>query len=186
MRATHTYALLPISPDAFSEIRDKLSTAGYGDQIHDAGKTVDMHGLAIVPDTAGLSTIDAVHSAFDLFRADRTKQSAKAIIDAGMNLTFAHLVEHKGAYLGMADCILECFVDDEQTQDAMEQFGAYFPMLRDWVLTDPHALFEYRLNHWLFSRDDSDAEYIRNCAEKSEPLQEYLKANVETAALLEA
>lgn len=47
MRTTHTYAILGVSPAAFEEIKAKLEKAGYDDQIHDDGATIDMHGIAL-------------------------------------------------------------------------------------------------------------------------------------------
>lgn len=42
---THTYAVLEISPEAYTEILKKLSAAGYDDQLH--GDLIDMHGIAL-------------------------------------------------------------------------------------------------------------------------------------------
>ncbi len=47
--ATHTYAVLQISPAAYREIRTALATAGYEDQFHERrnGEIIDMHGIAL-------------------------------------------------------------------------------------------------------------------------------------------
>lgn len=48
---THTYALLPISKEAYAEIRDKLIIAGYDHALHedsDHGEVINMHGIAVV------------------------------------------------------------------------------------------------------------------------------------------
>lgn len=45
MRATHTYAILEVSAEAYAEIHASLEAAGYGHAFHDA--VVDMHGIAI-------------------------------------------------------------------------------------------------------------------------------------------
>jgi hypothetical protein len=54
IRQTHTYAILPLSPAAYQEIREKLLAAGYGHAVHDrndpaphSGECIDMHGLAV-------------------------------------------------------------------------------------------------------------------------------------------
>jgi hypothetical protein len=43
---SHTYALLEVSVETYSEIREKLEAAGYT-HAFDAG-VIDMHGLALV------------------------------------------------------------------------------------------------------------------------------------------
>ncbi len=48
---TYTYVLLPISKEAYAEIRDKLIIAGYDHALHDDsahGEVIDMHGIAVV------------------------------------------------------------------------------------------------------------------------------------------
>lgn len=54
MRATHTYALLPVSRAAFDEIAGKLKDAGYDHSLdhdrEDKLMLIDMHGLALVPE----------------------------------------------------------------------------------------------------------------------------------------
>lgn len=47
MRNTYTYAELDLTPSAFSEIKDKLTAAGYGHAFVNS-RTIDMHGLAVV------------------------------------------------------------------------------------------------------------------------------------------
>lgn len=47
MRATHTYAILEVSPQTFHEIATKLKEAGYEHSFLDGGITVDMHGIAL-------------------------------------------------------------------------------------------------------------------------------------------
>ena len=44
---TYTYAILPVSRKVFEEIRDKLTAAGYSDQIVENDTVIDMHGLAL-------------------------------------------------------------------------------------------------------------------------------------------
>lgn len=47
---THTYAILPVSPDTYAEIRGKLDSAGYSSQFHDKNddaEVIDMHGIAL-------------------------------------------------------------------------------------------------------------------------------------------
>lgn len=48
MRTTHTYVELALSPASYEEIAKKLREAGY-DHAFD-GATIDMHGLAVVPE----------------------------------------------------------------------------------------------------------------------------------------
>jgi len=53
MRSTHTYVTMPLSVNAFNEIVEKLTEAGYTHAFHkdrDGSLTVDMHGLAVVCD----------------------------------------------------------------------------------------------------------------------------------------
>lgn len=45
--ATHTYAILEVSPLVFHEIAEKLSKAGYQHAFDNDGKTIDMHGVAL-------------------------------------------------------------------------------------------------------------------------------------------
>lgn len=48
---THSFALLPVSEKTFQEIKDKLRTAGYHDQLLSDGKygeVIDMHGIGLV------------------------------------------------------------------------------------------------------------------------------------------
>lgn len=48
---TYTYALLPLSKEAYAEIRDKMIIAGHDHALHedsDHGEVIDMHGLAVV------------------------------------------------------------------------------------------------------------------------------------------
>lgn len=50
VRTTHTYAVLEISPEAYGEIRGKLSEAGYDHAFDDTrldGELIDMHGIAL-------------------------------------------------------------------------------------------------------------------------------------------
>jgi hypothetical protein len=58
-RATYTYTM-EVSPAAFAEIRDKLIAAGYKDRIHDRGKTLDLHGIALqtVPTAPKVLSLD--------------------------------------------------------------------------------------------------------------------------------
>jgi hypothetical protein len=46
MKVTHTYATLELSPQAYAEIRAKLSEAGY-DHAFDSNGEIDMHGIAV-------------------------------------------------------------------------------------------------------------------------------------------
>lgn len=46
---THTYSILPISKQAYDEIKKKLEEAGYQEQFH--GDRIDMNGLAIAVDS---------------------------------------------------------------------------------------------------------------------------------------
>ena len=52
IRATHTYAVLDISPSAFREIWSKLNAAGYQHAFHedDGRMVIDMHGIAVASD----------------------------------------------------------------------------------------------------------------------------------------
>lgn len=50
MKVTHTYAILELSPAAYSEIREKLAAAGYSDQFQD--DLIDMHGIAVTAESA--------------------------------------------------------------------------------------------------------------------------------------
>ena len=47
---TYTYATVPVSPAAFTEIRNRLEQAGYSESIFQTlkGPVIDMHGLALV------------------------------------------------------------------------------------------------------------------------------------------
>lgn len=51
IRSTHTYAILSVSHAAYTEIKSKLTDAGYTDQFHDNrdgdGVVIDMHGIAL-------------------------------------------------------------------------------------------------------------------------------------------
>lgn len=49
MRATHTYAVLDISQEAYDEIRAKLEEAGYQHAFMPDGE-IDMHGIAVSAD----------------------------------------------------------------------------------------------------------------------------------------
>jgi hypothetical protein len=46
IRSTHTYARLPLSPQAYEEIATKLRTAGY-DHAFIGNGDIDMHGIAV-------------------------------------------------------------------------------------------------------------------------------------------
>ena len=48
-RATYTYAVLPVSPDVYREIRERLEAAGYEHAFHQGGdgEVIDMHGIAL-------------------------------------------------------------------------------------------------------------------------------------------
>lgn len=50
MRSTHTLAQLPVSPEAFTEIRDALIAAGYDHAVlsEDDGTMLDMTGIGLV------------------------------------------------------------------------------------------------------------------------------------------
>lgn len=48
---THTYALMKVSRETFKEIHAKLLEAGYEEQVHDDGTTLDMHGIALIQGT---------------------------------------------------------------------------------------------------------------------------------------
>jgi len=46
MRATHTFAILEVSPAVYEEIREKLKAAGYQHAFMADG-SIDMYGIAI-------------------------------------------------------------------------------------------------------------------------------------------
>ena len=50
-RTTHTYAVLELSPAAYSEIREKLAAAGYQHAFHD--DLIDMQGIAVAAESGG-------------------------------------------------------------------------------------------------------------------------------------
>jgi hypothetical protein len=54
-RQTHTYVELDISPEAFSEIKEKLLAADYGHAFMEDGTVIDMHGIAVKADPALLA-----------------------------------------------------------------------------------------------------------------------------------
>ncbi len=68
IRQTHTYAVLELSPSAYSEIREKLAAAGYHHAFN--GDVIDMHGIGVTteaeqPGTRGLGGIvEAARSKF--------------------------------------------------------------------------------------------------------------------------
>lgn len=51
LTSTYTYVTLPVSPETYYEIYDKLNEAGYGDCFHKSDSKgaplIDMHGLAL-------------------------------------------------------------------------------------------------------------------------------------------
>ena len=49
---TYTYALMYLSQEAYTEIRNKMIAAGYSDMMDTrrADSPVDMHGIAVVPE----------------------------------------------------------------------------------------------------------------------------------------
>lgn len=49
MASTHTYTVLPVSSQAFQEIKEKLEEAGYDHAIQhtDGDLVIDMHGIAL-------------------------------------------------------------------------------------------------------------------------------------------
>lgn len=49
MRATHTYAILEVSPSTYAEIRRLLEEAGYKHSIHtkDDSEVIDMRDIAL-------------------------------------------------------------------------------------------------------------------------------------------
>ncbi len=70
MSATHTYAILEVSPEAFEEIRAKLEEVGHQVQFHedDGESLIDMHGIALKSSgesnctvSDGMSTIEVLH-----------------------------------------------------------------------------------------------------------------------------
>lgn len=52
MRNTRTYAVLPISPAAYREVRQQLEAAGYQHAFHEheGEEVIDMHGIALAPE----------------------------------------------------------------------------------------------------------------------------------------
>lgn len=48
MRSTHTFATLPVSPQTYREISDKLRDAGYGHVFVE--DVIDMTGIALIPE----------------------------------------------------------------------------------------------------------------------------------------
>jgi hypothetical protein len=68
MRSTHTYAVLELSPAAYSEIREKLATAGY--QHAFKGDVIDMHGIGVTaestaqPGSMGLPDSESANVSF--------------------------------------------------------------------------------------------------------------------------
>lgn len=50
IRTAYTFVELEISRAAWQEIADKLRAAGYDHCFE--GETIDMHGIAIIPDAA--------------------------------------------------------------------------------------------------------------------------------------
>jgi len=60
---TYTYAKLPVTPETYAEVREKLEASGY-DVFHEHSgeEVIDMHGLALVVDrstTQGLAVREA-------------------------------------------------------------------------------------------------------------------------------
>jgi hypothetical protein len=49
---TYTYAIIHVSQRTYDEIRSKLESVGYQDQIDHAGN-LDMHGMALAADRPG-------------------------------------------------------------------------------------------------------------------------------------
>ena len=48
---SHTFVKLAISQAAYDEIEEKLRAAGY-DHVFMEDKAIDMHGIAVVPESA--------------------------------------------------------------------------------------------------------------------------------------
>lgn len=44
---TYTYGIMNVSPACFDEIKKKLIAVQYHHALHNDGKTIDMHGLAL-------------------------------------------------------------------------------------------------------------------------------------------
>jgi hypothetical protein len=44
---TYTYAVMNVSPACFEEIKKKLIAVQYQHALHNDGKTLDMHGIAL-------------------------------------------------------------------------------------------------------------------------------------------
>ncbi len=52
---THTYVVLQVSPEAYTEIQNSLERAGYGHAFVDdiaRGPLIDMHGIALALDAS--------------------------------------------------------------------------------------------------------------------------------------
>jgi len=63
---THTYVILEIDPEAFTEIHNKLLAAGYSHAFMPDGE-IDMTGIALAPDL----TRDALALGAELRRMER-------------------------------------------------------------------------------------------------------------------
>lgn len=64
LRSTHTYAILELSPAAYSEIREKLANAGYQHAFN--GDVIDMHGIGVTAEsTAHPNSMGLIDSASD-------------------------------------------------------------------------------------------------------------------------
>ncbi len=46
LKATHTYAIMEVSPETYDEVQKLLIDAGYAHAINDEGE-LDMHGVAL-------------------------------------------------------------------------------------------------------------------------------------------
>jgi len=77
---THTYAVLPLSRAAHSEIREKLKAADYHQAFHE-DEIIDMHGIAVQPELEEKKLFD---SEAELVRAIQARKlsEGKELIEA--------------------------------------------------------------------------------------------------------
>lgn len=54
---TYTYVTMDVTKPVFEEVKRKLQEAEYHHAIHNEGKTLDMHGIALVNEEADKDTV---------------------------------------------------------------------------------------------------------------------------------
>lgn len=115
MKATHTYALLELSPRAYHEIAERLRAAGYEAAFHDdgdAGVVLDMQGLAVAREQG--DTITRAGDASIEIGSILSQRTKRGMVELALNNESTQMdLDKAREVVGMLQAAIEAAITDE-------------------------------------------------------------------------